>query len=37
MGTLVGDVHGLQTLTSHTSDVNSIDFASGFILVTASG
>ncbi|XP_043472467.1 WD repeat, SAM and U-box domain-containing protein 1-like isoform X1 [Leptopilina heterotoma] len=37
MGALVGDVHKLQTLTIHTSDVNSIDFASGHILVTASG
>lgn len=37
MGASVGDVHKLQTLTIHTSDVNSIDFASGHILVTASG
>ena len=37
MGALVGDVQILQTLTTHTSDINSIDFASDYILVTASG
>ncbi|XP_033208709.1 WD repeat, SAM and U-box domain-containing protein 1-like isoform X2 [Belonocnema kinseyi] len=37
MGALVGDVQALQTLTIHTSDINSIDFASDYILVTASG
>ena len=37
MGALIGDVQALQTLTIHTSDVNSIDFASDYILVTASG
>lgn len=36
MGLYVGDVQSLQTLTSHTSDVNSVDFAGDNILVTGS-
>lgn len=37
MTTTIGDVRTLQTLTSHTSDVTSIDFASDCVLVTGSG
>ncbi|XP_071867920.1 uncharacterized protein isoform X3 [Bombus fervidus] len=37
MTTTIGDVQTLQTLTSHTSDVTSIDFASDCVLVTGSG
>ncbi|XP_076226108.1 WD repeat, SAM and U-box domain-containing protein 1 isoform X2 [Nomia melanderi] len=33
----IGDVQTLQTLTSHTSDVTSVDFASDCVLVTGSG
>ena len=32
-----GDVQILQTLTTHTSDVNAVDFAGDSILVTGSG
>ncbi|XP_076285183.1 WD repeat, SAM and U-box domain-containing protein 1 isoform X2 [Lasioglossum baleicum] len=33
----IGDVQALQTLTCHTSDVTSVDFASDCVLVTGSG
>ncbi|XP_017753364.1 PREDICTED: WD repeat, SAM and U-box domain-containing protein 1-like isoform X2 [Eufriesea mexicana] len=33
----IGDVHILQTLSSYTSDITSIDFAGDCILVTGSG
>ena len=37
MTATIGDVQTLQTLTSHTSDVTTIDFAGDCVLVTGSG
>ncbi|XP_043686565.1 WD repeat, SAM and U-box domain-containing protein 1-like [Vespula pensylvanica] len=37
MTAMIEDVQALQTLTIHTSDVNSVDFAGDCILVTGSG
>ncbi|XP_031788789.1 WD repeat, SAM and U-box domain-containing protein 1 isoform X1 [Nasonia vitripennis] len=37
MSMYAGDVQILQTLTTHTSDVNAVDFAGESILVTGSG
>ncbi|OXU21700.1 hypothetical protein TSAR_012428 [Trichomalopsis sarcophagae] len=37
MSMYAGDVQILQTLTTHTSDVNAVDFAGDSILVTGSG
>lgn len=37
MTATIGDVQILQTLSSYTSDITSIDFAGDCILVTGSG
>lgn len=37
MTTIIENVQILQTLTSHTNDVTSVDFAGDCILVTGSG
>lgn len=37
MTTIIENVQILQTLTSHTNDVTSVDFAGDCVLVTGSG